>query len=333
MRRKSHDLQWLEVMEQRVTLDVSQRSELQKLQRGFIGEQNMDQLVEAILGSDNDHLDDLTLEYQKSVVQIDKLLVIGSIIYLIDMKFYRGHYIYKNNEWHFGDKTLTNNNFEQLRRAARILQNILRDHQIPLKVQGVLAFMNPESSLTVESHLKETVLNFADIPAWLLQLKQNSTNNQLSTWKKAVKNYEITPYRTKRFFPLEKINTLQKGICCPVCHQFKMNENKNTVSCVCGYIEAKVIAFSRTICEYGVIFHDQNLKRSQLRIFFGQDLNERYLEYLLEKFFERLGGPNTRSGYQNKGILFEYWFAKKKDYFDHLSMRKNWKNANTPIQY
>ncbi|MDN6641403.1 MAG: NERD domain-containing protein [Tetragenococcus sp.] len=328
MRRKSHKLQVLETLSTRKKLDPEQQALLQKLQRGIIGERNMDLLVESILGAEVDCLDDIILEYQGNVVQIDKLLIIGSIIYLIDMKFYRGHYIFKNGEWYLGEKILANNNFEQLRRAVRIIQNVLYDHQIPLKVQGVLAFMNPESSLTVEDSLKETVLNFADIPTWLLQLKQNTSNKQLQDWKSAIRNYEIAPYRTKKIFPLEKMDTLQKGICCPNCHQFNMNENRHTVSCPCGYTEAKVIAFIRTICEYGVIFHNQNLTRSQLRIFFGQDLNERYLEYLLEKYFERLDSPNSRSGYKNEGIIFDYWFAEKKDYFERLAERKNWKNAN-----
>ncbi|GEQ48990.1 NERD domain-containing protein [Tetragenococcus koreensis] len=328
MRRKPHKLQFLETLATRKKLNPEQQALLQKLQRGVIGEENMDLLVESILGAEVDCLDDITLEYQGSVVQIDKLLIIGSIIYLIDMKFYRGHYIFKNGEWYLGEKILANNNFEQLRRAVRIIQNVLHDHQIPLKVQGVLAFMNPESSLTVEDNLKETVLNFTDISTWLLQLKQNTTNKQLQDWKSAIRNYEIAPYRTKEIFPLEKMDTLQKGICCPNCHQFNMNENRHTVSCPCGYTEAKEIAFTRTMCECGVIFHNQNLTRPQLKAFLGKDLNPRYLDYLLEKHFEHLGRPKARLGYHNKGILFDYWFAAKKDYFEQLARRTTWKNAN-----
>ncbi len=89
IRRKPHQLQWLETMSQRTKLDTSQLSELQKLQRGFTGEQDMDRLIETILGKNVDCLEDLILEYQNSVVQIDKLLVLGSTLYLIDMKFYR----------------------------------------------------------------------------------------------------------------------------------------------------------------------------------------------------------------------------------------------------
>lgn len=328
MRKKPHQLQWLETMSQRTKLDTAQLSELQKLQRGFTGEQDMDRLIETILGKNVDCLEDLTLEYQNSVVQIDKLLVIGSTLYLIDMKFYRGHYIFKNNEWYLGEKVLTSNNFEQLSRALRIIQNILRDHQTKLNVKGVLAFMNPESSLMVKDSIKETVLNFADIPTWLVQLRQNIMENSIPNWKEIIQNYAINPYKTKRTFPQEKINLLQRGIRCKHCHQFLTKENKHTISCSCGHIEAKETAFSRTICEYGVIFHDHNLKRIPLRIFFGQNLNQRYLDYILERHFHRITNGKTREGYYNKGIIFDYWFAEEKAYFEHLTVRKEWKNAS-----
>lgn len=328
MRRKPHQLQWLETMSQRTKLDTAQLSELQKLQRGFKGEQDMDQLIKSILANDADCLDDITLNYQNSDVQIDKILVVGAPLNLIDMKFYRGHYTFKNNKWYLGEKILTNNNFEQLRRAARIIQNILNDHHINLKVRGILAFMNPNSSLTIKDTIDEIVLNFNDIPAWLVQLRQCISQKPLKDWKAAIKNYEISPYKTKQLFPQKKIKTLKTGICCNHCHQFEINENKHTVSCSCGNVEAKEIAFSRTICEYGIIFHEHNLKRSQLRKFFGQDLNQRYLDYILEKHFQQLGEHHKRSGYINKGILFDYWFVEEKKYFDQLEARRKWKKAN-----
>ncbi len=31
---------------------------------------------------------------------------------------------------------------------------------------------------------------------------------------------------------------------------------------------------------------------------------------------------------ENKGIVFEYWFADRLDYFNQLDKRKFWKRAN-----
>jgi len=328
MRRKPHELQWLEVLKQRITLDSYKYDSYKKLQQGFIGESSFDQLASTFLGEKFEYLDDITLEYQANKTQIDKLIIAGKTACLIDMKYYQGEYQYKNNEWYLGEKVLTHNNFEQLRRARRVLQNVFQAHQINLEVHGVLAFMNPESSLKIVDKVNETVLNYTDVPLWLMQLSQVQTNSQSLNWKKAIQNYEIPPHRTTNIFPIGDINSLKRGICCPHCHQFQMVETRHTMDCICGYIEAKERAFSRTICEYGVIFHNYNLEIASLRAFFGKNLNDRYLEYILQKHFVHVQNKGRKAGYVNKGILFEYWFEEKMAYFESLSVRKNWLRSN-----
>ncbi|MEL5940141.1 nuclease-related domain-containing protein, partial [Tetragenococcus halophilus] len=88
MRKESHELQWLETVSQRKQLTEEQRRALQRSQKGFLGEQQMDQLAEMFLSGKVLVIDDITLRYQNTVVQIDKLLIIGNTIYVIDVKFY-----------------------------------------------------------------------------------------------------------------------------------------------------------------------------------------------------------------------------------------------------
>ncbi|MDN6641107.1 MAG: NERD domain-containing protein [Tetragenococcus sp.] len=298
MRKKSHDLQWLGIFGQRHLLTEEERETYQKLQRAYYGEAMMDKLVANFLANDPQCIDDITLKYKNSVVQIDKLLIVGQIAYIIDMKYYRGHYVFKNNTWYIGEKILDNNIFEQLRRAMRILQNLFNDNQIRLNVQGVLAFMNPNSTIDVVDNIDETVLTMDEIPKWLLKLPNNGTVESMNqNWKSTLRQYEIEPYRTKRTFDIEKIDQLQQGICCPNCHQYQMVESKYIVNCTCGYSEAKEIAYTRTICEYGVLFHNHNLTVPQLRKFFGKNLNERYLTYVLQRNFVLQKKAHNKAGY------------------------------------
>ncbi|GMA46901.1 nuclease-related domain-containing protein [Tetragenococcus muriaticus] len=325
MRKKSHQLQWLQVLNQRYFLTEEERETYQKLQRGYEGEKRLDQMVDEFLAPEIKSLDDLTLQYKNSVVQIDKILIVGQTICLMDMKYYQGDYVFKNNTWYIGKKILTNNIFEQIRRAARVLQNILNDNQIEMTVYGVLAFMNPNATINIVDETYETVLMFDEIPGWLLKLTDNDKSEKQSV-QSVIQCYEIEPYRTTRTFDIEKIDQLRKGICCANCHHYHMTEHKYKISCTCGYSEAKLIAYSRTICEFGVLFHNQNLKFPELRKFFGENVNERFLKANLQQNFVLQKSPHSKAGYLNKGLLFDYWFEDEKEKFQKIQKRKNWKS-------
>ncbi|GBD60519.1 nuclease-related domain-containing protein [Tetragenococcus halophilus] len=329
MRKKPHDLQWLETLSKRKQLNEEQRWALQRSQKGFLGERQMDKLVETFLPEITAIINDITLKYQSTVVQIDKILLVGTIVYIIDMKFYQGNYTFQNNSWQRNGKKLPTNILEQLRRAVRVIENIFKENQIDLKVKGVLAFLNPESNIYVEDTVPEKVLAFNELPLWLLELKKYSSDEHYLHWQSVLFQYQINGYRTKRQLTLEEEKHLQKGICCPHCHQFNTWQNKHTVHCECGYIETKEVAYVRTICEFGVIFHNRNLRLGKLKEFFGEQVEPEYLRYILKKHFVSVKHtPNRKLGHENKGIVFEYWFADRLDYFNQLDKRKFWKRAN-----
>ncbi|AYW46445.1 NERD domain-containing protein [Tetragenococcus koreensis] len=329
MRKKPHGLQWLETVGQRKQLSEKERWDLQRLQKGVLGEKQMDKMAETFLSGKITAIDDITLQYQSSIVQIDKILLIGSIVYIIDMKFYQGDYTLQDGSWQRNGKKLPTNILEQLRRAVRIIENILKEQGIQLQVKGVLAFLDPESNIQIKDDIAETILTFNKIPLWLTKLNQQSSDERYPHWKSILFQYQINDFRTKYKLTHAEAEQLQKGICCPRCHQFQTTPKRHTVHCSCGYVEAKATAYVRTICEYGVIFHDQDLKLKDLKNFFGKNVQETYLKYILKKYFTVIQKSTKRSiGHRNEGILFEYWFENKMDYFNNLEKRKNWKNAN-----
>jgi len=329
MRKEAHELQWLETVGQRKQLTEEQRRALQRLQKGFLGEQQMDKLAKMFLSEKVLVIDDITLQYQNTVVQIDKILIIGNTVYIIDVKFYQGNYILQNNSWIRGGKFLTSNILEQLRKAVRVIENVFKEQQIDLQVKGVLAFLNPESSIQIKDQIPETVLSFNEIPAWLLALTQQPVNERYYHWQSALLQYRIDNYRTKCTLSSQEAKQLQKGIRCPRCHQFKVVDKRHTVKCDCGYVEPKETAYTRTICEFGVIFHNQVLKLKKLKEFFGEQVDEHYLKHILKKHFVSIKStPKKKFGHQNKGIIFDYWFEDKVEYFKNLEKRIDW---STPV--
>jgi len=315
-RKMAHELQQLYILSQRIS-SFKEDFRYQNLYHGYLGEIYLDQLVQ-IFGEKFEYLDDLTLVFKETTVQIDKIFIVNNTIFLIDMKYYQGHYIFQNNNWYKNGKILLKNIFEQLRKAQRVVQNIFDQHHLPLKVEGVLAFMNPDATIEIMDNVAEKVLFYQDIPNWLYELNTYKTTSDVKNWKAILQHYCVPAFKSQKRIPIEDIKYFKKGICCRSCHGFQTSENHNFIVCSCGHREPKVTACARTICEFGVLFHDRELKRKELQLFFGDSINPRYLAFILSKYFpvaKRAGHMSTR---KNKGILFEYWFEDEMDYFHSL---------------
>lgn len=321
-RKMSHELQWYHVLNQRTSTREG-KFRYENLYHGYLGESYLDQLVE-IFGENLDYLDDLTLAFQEATIQIDKILVANDTLWLLDMKYYQGHYIFQNNNWYKNGKILLTNILEQLRKAQRVAQNILNKHQIPLKVVGVLAFMNPKANIEIIDQVPEKILFYQEIASWLYELNSGPILNTSDQWKSALLRYAVPSFKTQKSLPMENLKNLRKGICCRSCHGFQITEKRHFVVCSYGHWEPKETAYTRTVCDFGVLFHDQELKKKQLKEFFGASVNLHYLTFILDKHFPVAKNTGHTSTRKNKGILFEYWFENEMDYFNSLENRKNW---------
>lgn len=83
MRMEAPELQYLQTLEQRVKMTRKERQELQSALAGYQGECTLN-----ILQNTDRLLDDVNLDYQSSRCQIDKLLISGDTLYIVDVKNY-----------------------------------------------------------------------------------------------------------------------------------------------------------------------------------------------------------------------------------------------------
>lgn len=184
MRKKSYELQWLEVLNKRNELTTEEKNQYQRLQRGYFGEKDFDKMCQFFLTKKQDTIDDITLKCQTNTVQIDKIIASANVLYIIDEKFYRGAYQFQNNQWIAGSNVLTNNIYEQLRRAVRVIKKILHEENIKMDVKGILSFINPESEVQIIDNVEETTLSYAQIVPWLITLNQNFQPVTVPGWKR-----------------------------------------------------------------------------------------------------------------------------------------------------
>lgn len=74
MRKKSHELQFLDVLYKRKGLNEEEKKQYLRLKRGYEGERDFDNMCDLFLGNGYDEVNDLTLKNQQTIVQIDKII-------------------------------------------------------------------------------------------------------------------------------------------------------------------------------------------------------------------------------------------------------------------
>lgn len=323
MRKKSLDLYWLEAMKQRGHLSDEEQRSYQRLRKGFEGELTFDQLCHQFLENETDYLDDVTLDYYGDVSQMDKIIKNKNIIYLVDIKNYQGNYVYENNALRSEKRIFTNDIFEQARRSRRIFTRLFADYHLPLEIKNVIAFINGQGRITINDELPEIVLNYEEIPMWLMSMRDHE-QGQNNDWQKLVQKYQIQFYKNSRFCTKERFKQLKKGIHCEKCGSFSLKTKRYTIQCLCGHTEVKKIGYLRTICEYGLIMHHLPLKRSEIIQFFGKKYSADYIKNTLINYFIPLNMGIKDGRYQNYGRPFDYWFENEDINLDKLVKRKNW---------
>ena len=331
LRKKSHEQQWLETLENRFSLSSEEQQQLAILKKEYQGELYLDQLFEVFSTKETFHLDDLTLKHQQSIIQIDKLFLVGKTIYLLDAKNYQGSYALKEGKWYKNEDKLEKNILQQLQRAQTILEKIIKEQGVDFTVEAALVFTNKDCQLSVNQVLEEEIVCESEIPSWLRgkfvgdvwdKKRKNAT-----LLLNAIHSYIIPSFKTNRTLEIEKMNRLRTGICCEKCHHFHTRLLRHKIICLhCGHQESKEKAYTRTICDFGTIFHQEELTIGKLRLFFGKDLSEEYLRKILKKHFIRTGKKSKKASYVNFGVIFAYWFADKIDYFKQTERRIFWKD-------
>jgi len=320
MRQKSHDLQYLEALHFRKGLTFEEEREYQKLLKGYQGELQFDRLCQYFSIEERAMIDDITLCLGKNVTQIDKIIVSGATLYLLDIKNYQGNYHYEKQTWSLNGNILSNNIFEQLRRAVRIVQQILNQLGINLLVKGVLVFINSDSHIEILDSVEELTLDASQIPQWLMSLQ---AQREPVLWQQALQTYTIPNYRTTRVTSPECFERLTKGIRCTHCGSFATKEQKRfSLKCSCGHVEPKLFAFLRTICEYSVIQHDVALKKKDVCQFVGIEYNPHYVREVLKNYFQLI--PGTKR-YENPGVCFDYLFKDDLEQVSAIEKRIFWK--------
>lgn len=227
MRMEAPELQYLQTLEQRVKMTRKERQELQSALVGYQGECSFDQCTLNILQNTERLLDDVNLDYQSSRCQIDKLLVSGDVLYIVDVKNYDGHYQYHDGCWYYDGQVLSHNIFEQITRAQDIVARCLSDRRVQMTVKSVLVFVGSDVELDVidpPGHIE--IMNFAEACSWLTRLHLSTNVSHNMRWKAALSRYFMPAYRLEHDLSVTPQRYVKRGVCCLKCGSFEMEQSR-----------------------------------------------------------------------------------------------------------
>lgn len=120
---------------------------------------------------------DIWIKADKSLTQIDSLIVSDDMVIINEIKNYSGQYTYENNIWHVGNIQISDDPIIQAKRASSKLIKIFRENHISVTVDSKVVFPNPyfiistndnacTSSIIKRDRIKMYMRTFNQLPSW-----------------------------------------------------------------------------------------------------------------------------------------------------------------------
>lgn len=229
--------------------------------------------------------------------------------YIFEVKNYEGQFVYRDGNCWLNNWKLSTNCVSQVRRAVTNFEGMCKEAGLACKPKGVLAMVGRDSWARIEDEVRDiTVLNHGQLMAFVKRLKQEDERGGKRVDFKGLldifKQYQIeNPFRPE-MVSSEEFARLRKGICCGRCGKFSVEIGRWFVKCACGFEESRESAIVRTICDYGVINYQLDLKTQEVLAFFGGDISRGNLITILQKHFEAVD-RNRYSYYKNKKLPYD----------------------------
>ncbi|SEM39671.1 Nuclease-related domain-containing protein [Mesobacillus persicus] len=288
-RTKSRLLEILEILNFRMELAEDEKQYYLALEKGYRGELLNDLWVEK-LKEEMLVLHDLLFEIKNTQFQIDTLIIAQDRVYLLDVKYHEGDYIYKNDGFYTLSGKETKNHLHQLRRCETLLRQLLQTLSFNFPIESYLIFNNPEFFLynvppelqiIFPTQLKRFYNNLNKRPSKLSEKHKVLANKLLD------ENIGESCYSK---LPVYKYEQLKKGFTCECCNSLLTNVDKRKVCCTkCGHIEHIESAVLRNVEEYKLLFPERKVTTIGIVEWCGGVLSIKAIRTILNKNYKIMG--------------------------------------------
>lgn len=260
----SPELQILSYLNTRMDLQPHDKKNLNNLKKGYEGERKFSLLLEEDLSSQCIRIYDLLLESNRTEFQVDNLLIYQNTIYMNEVKYYKGDFVVKDDNWYLvAPEKEIRNPMLQLQRSVFLLRQILQQIGANFQVEARLIFVHPEFTLYQAPYDNSFVF-----PTQLNQYiqKLNKTPSKLTD-----KHHNLAEQFMRRHITTSKherlpdyhFDQLKKGIVCSSCKGFMEAFTIYKLQCEnCGCVESTETGIMRSIIEFHTLFPNSRITTS-----------------------------------------------------------------------
>lgn len=272
-RRKSNEHTYLETLSKRAILTEEEEKRLSWLQRGFEGEQLYDQIFDEVGHKDLNIFRDIWIQADKSLTQIDALIVTDETVFINEIKNYSGNYKYENNIWQIGKIQISDDPIIQSKRAASKLIKIFRENKINVKTDFNIIFPNPYFILsTDDSYCRSKTVKREMMKQYF------RSQQQLSSWSNAdrivqiIQDHIVLEPQYKASIDQSRLTL---GRQCLKCSSFELNLNRYSTTCkICSDKATNKDHVQAAIRDHNILFTLSNIKSRDIRTFINNEVSK-----------------------------------------------------------
>ncbi len=288
--KKPYELQVYEALDSRFIFTKKELNYYYNLKQGYKGEKTFEQLLRDGLDNDSLVISDIRLEVGTTNFQIDSTLLTGDTLYFFDVKNLPGDYIHIDKRWYWlPKKKEINNPLLQLKRSETLMQQLLQELHVNIRMECYDVFINPEFTL-YQAPINKQLIFPTQIPKLIRDLatKSPATPSQQTLANQLIAQ-DLGKYPHPRI-PKYEYNQLKKGLRCSICCKLSVYiEGRNCICTKCQQVETVHKALMRNIEELLLLFSDKKLTTNLIYDWCGEGYSKKSIQRFLDRNFQKVG--------------------------------------------
>jgi len=272
-RCKSNEHIYLETLSKRAILTKEEEKKLSRLNRGFEGEQLYDQIFDEVGHQNLNIFRDIWIQADKSLTQIDALIVTDETVFINEIKSYSGNYKYENNTWQIGKIQISDDPIIQSKRASSKLIKIFLENKINIKTDFNIIFPNPYFILsTDDNYCRSKTIKRELMKQYFRNIQQLTSWNHTDRIVQIIQDHIVLePKHTPDTDPPR----LTLGRQCLTCASFDFTPNRYSTTCnICNHKSSNKDHVLSAIRDYSVLFPLGNITTRSIRGFINNEVSK-----------------------------------------------------------
>ncbi|MCM3124779.1 MULTISPECIES: nuclease-related domain-containing protein [unclassified Mesobacillus] len=289
-RTESNELVALRYLNTRMELAANEKFHLVNLEKGYKGEVEFDRMTEN-LPEERYIMDDLLLQVNNSYFQIDKVIISGGLIHLLDVKYHEGDFYLESDKFYsLKSGKEYKNPVIQLKRSETLFRQLLQNLKLNYLIQASVVFNNPEFTL-YQAPMDQPIILPTQINRFLKELTNTPSkldeNHKILAQKLLSLHHDKNPFTT---LPEYDYDQMEKGMHCRTCGSFNTSiKIRNLVCGKCGSFENVEQSIVQQIEEFKLLFPERKITTQSIYEWCNIDLNKRRITRVLKKNYSAKG--------------------------------------------